>query len=170
MECSWQSGEHLEAQYKHLGVEVDIPSDIAICKSQWMCNSSAVYWYLFESTVAKYSGCWMILNLVCSYNLRAMYATWHSLLLLLLNFTEQATAQDVCPPWFIPDDTSSTGCSCFSSAPEVKCGKRFSLMHFGIIMYDLQQCNWNDRIWMLSIHCTLQYYFWRSLLVYTAAW
>ena len=63
-----------------------------------------------------------------------MNATWFSLLLLLLNFTEQATAQDVCPPWFIPDNTCSTGCSCSSSAPGVKCGKHFSLMHFGICM------------------------------------
>ena len=54
-----------------------------------------------------------------------MIATWFPLLLLLLNFTEHATAQD---------DTSSTGCSCFSSALEVKCGKHFSLLHFGVCM------------------------------------
>ena len=69
-----------------------------------------------------------------SHKFRAMIATWFPLLLLLLNFTEQATAQDVCPPWFIPDNTSRTGCSCSSSALEVKCGKHFSLLHFGICM------------------------------------
>ena len=66
-----------------------------------------------------------------------MKVTWPFLLLLLLNFTEHATARNVCPPWFIPDSTSSTGCSCSSSTPEVKCGKHSSLMHFGICMtYD----------------------------------
>ena len=63
-----------------------------------------------------------------------MKATWFSLLLLLLNLTKQATARDVCPPWFIPDDTSSTGCSCYSYTPAVRCGKHFSLIHFGICM------------------------------------
>ena len=67
-----------------------------------------------------------------SHKFRAMKANWPSLLLLLLIFTEHTTARDVCPPWFIPDNTSSTGCSCSDSTPEVKCGKDFSLMHFGI--------------------------------------
>ena len=61
-----------------------------------------------------------------------MKVNWPSSLLLLLIFTEQATARDVCPPWFIPDNTSITGCSCHSFTPDVMCGKHFSLMHFGI--------------------------------------
>ena len=75
-----------------------------------------------------------ILNVVHTEKFRAMKATWPSLLLLLLNITEQATARNVCPPWFIPDNTSRTGCSCPGFTPDVKCGKHFSLMHFGICM------------------------------------
>ena len=43
-------------------------------------------------------------------------------LLLVLSFTDQTTAQhDVCPPWFVPDNTTRTGCSCNSHGGDVKC-------------------------------------------------
>ena len=43
-------------------------------------------------------------------------------LLIVLSFTDQTTAQrDVCPPWFVPDNTTRTGCSCNSYGRDVKC-------------------------------------------------
>ena len=57
------------------------------------------------------------------------------LLFTLFSFTEQTAAQqDGCPPWFIPDNTSSTGCSCYDSYREVKCGLNFTLLHPGYCM------------------------------------
>ena len=57
------------------------------------------------------------------------------LLILLLCFTEQTTAQrDVCPPWFILDNTSSTGCSCHPEGSKVSCDPDFALLHFGFCM------------------------------------
>ena len=61
------------------------------------------------------------------------------LLNLLLSFTVQTTAQqDVCPPWFIPDNSSSTGCSCISELHRyIKCGSDFPLLRLGNCMtYD----------------------------------
>ena len=56
-------------------------------------------------------------------------------LILLFSFTEQTTTQqDVCPPWFIPDGRSSTGCSCYNSIRAVKCGSDFPLLHLGYCM------------------------------------
>ena len=44
------------------------------------------------------------------------------LVLIVFSFTDQTTAQhDVCPPWFVPDNTSRTGCSCNSHGRGVKC-------------------------------------------------
>ena len=53
------------------------------------------------------------------------------LLILLFSFTEQTTT---CPPWFITDNTSSTGCSCHDSYAAVKCSSDFPLLHFGYCM------------------------------------
>ena len=56
-------------------------------------------------------------------------------LIFLFSFTEQTTAQqDVCPPWFIPDNTSSTGCSCHHDDVKVICGPDFPFLHFGFCM------------------------------------
>ena len=64
-----------------------------------------------------------------------MKANWSLLLILLCSFTEQTTAQrDVCPSWFVPDNKSSTGCSCHSSYTEVTCGTDFPLLHLGYCM------------------------------------
>ena len=65
-----------------------------------------------------------------------MEAKWSFLLILLFSLTELTTAQqDVCPPWFVPDNRSRTGCSCHSSdGTEVKCGSDFPLLHFGLCM------------------------------------
>ena len=57
------------------------------------------------------------------------------LLILLFSVTDQTTAQrDVCPPWFILDNTSSTGCSCHHSYAGVKCSSDFPLLQFGYCM------------------------------------
>ena len=57
------------------------------------------------------------------------------LVILLSSFTEQTTTRrDVCPPWFIPDNRSSTGCSCSDSYQVVKCGSDFPLLQFGYCM------------------------------------
>ena len=53
---------------------------------------------------------------------------------LLFMFTEQTTALQNCPSWFVPDNSSSTGCSCQSYFTEVKCGPDFPLLHFGYCM------------------------------------
>jgi len=61
-----------------------------------------------------------------------MKANWSFLLIFLCSST---TAQhDVCPPWFVPDNKSSTGCSCHSSHMEVICGVDFPLLHLGYCM------------------------------------
>ena len=59
-------------------------------------------------------------------------------LILLFSFTEQTVAQqDVCPTWFIPDNTSSTGCSCHQHDAKVMCGSDFPFLQFGFCMtYD----------------------------------
>ena len=44
------------------------------------------------------------------------------LLIVLFSFTQLAAARDVCSPWFIPDNTPITGCSCYDSYPDIKCG------------------------------------------------
>ena len=64
-----------------------------------------------------------------------MKANCFFLLILLISFTEQTTAQqDDCPPWFIPDNTSSSGCSCHQDGAKVYCGTDFVLLHFGFCM------------------------------------
>ena len=65
-----------------------------------------------------------------------MEENWSLLLILLFSLTELVTAQqDVCPPWFVPNNRSSTGCSCTSlHRTEVKCGSDFPLLHFGLCM------------------------------------
>ena len=59
--------------------------------------------------------------------------------LLILQFSfmklEQITAQqDVCPPWFVPDNRSNTGCSCRKSYDEVVCGSHSALLKLGFCM------------------------------------
>ena len=59
--------------------------------------------------------------------------------LLILQFSfiilEQITAQqDVCPPWFIPDNRSNTGCSCHTFFNEVICGSHSALLKLGFCM------------------------------------
>ena len=64
-----------------------------------------------------------------------MKAICFVLFIPLFSFPEQGTAkQDVCPPWFVPDNTSSTGCSCYSFGEDIKCGLNFSLLHLGYCM------------------------------------
>ena len=63
-----------------------------------------------------------------------MKEIWFFLLILLFSFPAQPTAQDVCPPWFVPDNTSKTGCSCHHSHTEVRCGSDFPLLHLGLCM------------------------------------
>ena len=56
-------------------------------------------------------------------------------LIFLFCFTEQTTTQrDVCPPWFITDSRSITGCTCYNSYPAVKCGSDFPLLRYGYCM------------------------------------
>ena len=56
-------------------------------------------------------------------------------LICLIGFTEQTIAQqDICPPWFIPDNTSCTGCSCYHQDAKVYCGPDFPNLHFGFCM------------------------------------
>ena len=58
-----------------------------------------------------------------------------SMLIFLFSFTEQTIAQRYdCPPWFIPDNTSCTGCSCHQENAKVYCGRDFPLLHFGFCM------------------------------------
>ena len=57
------------------------------------------------------------------------------LFIFMFSFTEQTTAQrDVCPPWFIPDNTSITGCSCHQDGAKVYCGPGFVSLHLGFCM------------------------------------
>ena len=64
-----------------------------------------------------------------------MKANCFFLLILLFCFLEQTTAQQyVCPPWFIPDNTSVTGCSCHEYDAKVYCGPDFPLLRYGFCM------------------------------------
>ena len=57
------------------------------------------------------------------------------MLIILFSFPDQTTAQrDVCPPWFIPDNTSITGCSCHQDVSKVYCGPDLPLFYFGFCM------------------------------------
>ena len=57
------------------------------------------------------------------------------LFIFTFGFTEQTTAQrDACPPWFILDNTSITGCSCHQNGAKVHCGTDFVSLHFGFCM------------------------------------
>ena len=56
-------------------------------------------------------------------------------LLVLVSFLEQAAAQqDECPPWFVPDNESNSGCSCKSLYDEVECGVHSALLKLGFCM------------------------------------
>ena len=65
-----------------------------------------------------------------------MRLIWSYLLVLcLVTVHVQISAQqDVCPLWFIPDNRSTTRCSCQSLFTEVKCGVDFKLLFFGFCM------------------------------------
>ena len=53
-------------------------------------------------------------------------------LLFLFSFVEQTIAeQDVCPSWFIPDNTSITGWYRYQYGAEVICHPDFLLLRFG---------------------------------------
>ena len=58
------------------------------------------------------------------------------LLISLLSVMEQTTAlRDVCPPWFVHDNKSKTGCSCHGSySIEVKCSQGLPELHLGFCM------------------------------------
>ena len=64
-----------------------------------------------------------------------------SLLNVFALLVQCATKQDVCPPWFIPDNSSSTGCSSScagsSNGKDIKCSSDQTLLQFGFCMtYD----------------------------------
>ena len=57
--------------------------------------------------------------------------------LAFLAIVQSAAHQDVCPPWFFPDNSSSTGCSCFLGSGEVSCFADLTLLQIGFCMtYD----------------------------------
>ena len=60
-----------------------------------------------------------------------MKAIWSYLLSLLI--VQSAAHQDVCPPWYIPDSSSSTGCSC-SLGAEINCLAGSTLLQIGFCM------------------------------------
>ena len=52
------------------------------------------------------------------------------LFIFMITLADQTTAQqDVCPPWFIPDNTSITECSCHQDGAKVYTAIR-NLYHF----------------------------------------
>ena len=64
-------------------------------------------------------------------------ANWQFLFIFLFTLAEQSTAQqDICPPWFVPDNRSSTGCSCHSLYPNLLCSSDCPLLHLGNCMTD----------------------------------
>ena len=62
-----------------------------------------------------------------------MKAICSFLLISLFSFTVQTTA-NVCPPWFIPDNRSSTGCSCHRYHAGAKCNLNYTLLQFAYCM------------------------------------
>ena len=65
--------------------------------------------------------------------MEAVFST--SLFILLFIFTEQTTARkDVCPPWFVQDNKSATGCSCHHANGAIVCDSDFPLLHFAFCM------------------------------------
>ena len=69
---------------------------------------------------------------------RVMQVTWF-LLIVIISFTRQTNGA-ACPPWFVADNTSSTGCSCIGSPTAVTCGKKLSITAVWLL-YDLRQYN-----------------------------
>ena len=58
-----------------------------------------------------------------------------SVFIFLFSFVEQTIAkQDVCPSWFIPDNTSITGWYYYLHGSKVMCGPDFLLLRFGYCM------------------------------------
>ena len=60
-----------------------------------------------------------------------MKGSWFFLLILLFSFTAQITAGEVCPPWFIPDNTSNSGCS----YKGVRCGAVTNYLDFPLLLH-----------------------------------
>ena len=64
-----------------------------------------------------------------------MKAVLLTFLFIFMFVLKQTTAQrDVCPPWFVLDERSSTGCSCSNAVGVIKCGSEYPLLHFGFCM------------------------------------
>ena len=90
--------------------------------------------HLYDAIVVR-ALCWGAATSNCG---ASMYRVMEAILILLifLSGLMRQTA-GVCPPWFIPDNSSRTGCSCHKSGAAVKCGKNSSLLQFGYCMtYD----------------------------------
>ena len=51
-----------------------------------------------------------------------------------MNLESASAQQDVCPPWFVPDNESNSGCSCHKSYNEVICGSHSALLKLGFCM------------------------------------
>ena len=87
--------------------------------------------HLYDAIVVR-ALCW---SAVTSNRGTSMYRVMEVILFLLIllsDLMKQTTA--VCPPWFIPDNSSRNGCSCHKSHLAVKCGKNSSLLQFGYCM------------------------------------
>ena len=90
--------------------------------------------HLYDAIVVR-TLCW---DTVTSNRGTSMYRVMEVILFLLI-FLSGLTRQTatMCPPWFIPDNSSRTGCSCHKPHAAVKCGKNSSLLQFGYCMtYD----------------------------------
>ena len=61
-----------------------------------------------------------------------MKGSWFFLLIHFFSFTAQITAEEVCPPWFIPDNTSNSGCSCQGFHKGVRCGAVTNYLDLGL--------------------------------------
>ena len=73
----------------------------------------------------------MLMSIASMSTYTSKKALWSLLLLFLFSLT--TAKQDLCPPWFTPDNTSSTGSS-YSSQPTVRCCTDCLLLHLGYCM------------------------------------
>ena len=90
--------------------------------------------HLYDAIVVR-TLCW---DTVTSNRGTSMYRVMEVILFLLI-FLSDLTRQTatMCPPWFIPDNSSRTECSCHKSGAAVKCARNSSLLQFGYCMtYD----------------------------------
>ena len=85
--------------------------------------------------VAKMNICRTVCMFLDCHKKYIMKVNCFFLLMLLFCFSEQTTAEwDICPPWFIPDNTSITGCSCHHYSTNVMCGPDFPFLYLGSCM------------------------------------